>query len=88
MNERYGLRDKGLRRHLVAVKCLNFASAGTTPSTFIAEARLQTAPEWLRLYPARSVTDIALSVGFNDSAYFSRCFRNRFGTSPREWRGM
>ena len=64
-----------------------FASAGTTPSTYIAEARLQMAAEWLRLYPARSVTDIALSVGFNDSAYFSRCFRNRFGASPREWRG-
>ena len=63
-----------------------FAEIGSTPSTHINELRLERAAQWLRIYPARSVTDIAFAVGFNDSAYFSRCFRNRFGTSPRAWR--
>ena len=32
---------------------------------------------------ARSVTEIALRWGFNDSAHFSRAFKARFGVSPR-----
>jgi AraC-like DNA-binding protein len=36
---------------------------------------------------ARSITEIALRWGFNDSAHFSRAFRARFGLSPREARG-
>lgn len=32
---------------------------------------------------ARSVTEIALRWGFNDSAHFSRAFKARFGLSPR-----
>ena len=36
---------------------------------------------------ARSITEIALRWGFNDSAHFSRTFRARFGLSPRAVRG-
>jgi AraC-like DNA-binding protein len=32
---------------------------------------------------ARSITEIALRWGFNDSAHFSRAFKGRFGASPR-----
>jgi AraC-like DNA-binding protein len=32
---------------------------------------------------ARSITEIALRWGFNDSAHFSRVFRAQFGVSPR-----
>ncbi|MFM0060216.1 helix-turn-helix domain-containing protein [Paraburkholderia phytofirmans] len=32
------------------------------------------------------VSDIALRWGFNDMSHFSRAFRERFETSPREWR--
>ncbi|MGE5147179.1 MAG: helix-turn-helix domain-containing protein [Candidatus Eiseniibacteriota bacterium] len=35
----------------------------------------------------RSVTEIALRWGFNDSAHFSRAFKARFGISPRTVRG-
>jgi AraC-like DNA-binding protein len=63
-----------------------FASAGTTPSAYISEVRLERAAQWLRQRATRSITDIALSAGFSDSAYFSRCFRKRFGSSPRDWR--
>jgi AraC-like DNA-binding protein len=36
---------------------------------------------------ARSITEIALRWGFNDSAHFSRAFRARFGLPPRAVRG-
>jgi AraC-like DNA-binding protein len=33
-----------------------------------------------------SICEIAFSRGFNDSAHFSRSFKDRFGVSPREFR--
>ena len=35
---------------------------------------------------ARTVSEIAFSLGFNDAAHFSRAFRARFGCSPRDVR--
>ena len=44
-------------------------------------------PRFLRsLLQARSITDIAFDLGFNDSAYFTRCFRQQFGAPPSAWR--
>lgn len=63
-----------------------FAAMGTTPSAFILDRRLERAAERLAAEPQRSVTEIAFAHGFNDSAYFTRCFRQRFGAAPREWR--
>lgn len=63
-----------------------FAASGTTPSGFIQERRLRKAADRLRAEPGASITRIAFESGFNDSAYFSRCFRERFGASPRTWR--
>jgi AraC-like DNA-binding protein len=34
------------------------------------------------------VSDVALRWGFNDMSHFSRAFRERFETSPREWRNQ
>lgn len=63
-----------------------FAALGTTPVAHIAERRLTRAAEQLVSDPGRSVTDIAFDLGFNDSAYFSRCFRQRFGVAPSGYR--
>jgi len=63
-----------------------FAAMGTTPVGYIAERRLERAAELLRNSDAISVTDIAFDLGFNDSAYFSRCFRQRFGVTPSAYR--
>ncbi len=32
------------------------------------------------------ISEIAYQVGFNDPKYFSRCFKRKFGQSPREYR--
>ena len=34
----------------------------------------------------KNMTDIALELGFSDSAVFSRTFKNYYGVSPREYR--
>ena len=64
-----------------------FAAMGTTPSCYILDRRLQRAAELLTANPVASITGIAYDLGFNDSAYFARCFRQQFGTTPSAWRG-
>jgi len=64
----------------------HFATLGTTPRSYIQDRRLARAAERIRISPTESVTAIAYDLGFNDSAYFSRCFRRQFGMSPSEYR--
>ena len=65
-----------------------FESTGNSFTHYIRERRLQRT--WAALSnPAEaqhSIYEIAFRSGFNDSAYFSRVFRHRFGLSPRELR--
>jgi AraC-like DNA-binding protein len=63
-----------------------FAAMGTTPVGYIAQRRLQRAADMLVSSPAMSVTEIAFELGFNDSAYFARCFRQQFAMSASEYR--
>ena len=65
-----------------------FHGEGVSISDFILKQRLERCRMDL-LDPAcarRSITDIAYSWGFNSSNHFSRCFKQSFGTSPRELR--
>jgi AraC-like DNA-binding protein len=64
-----------------------FAARGTTPSVHIQERRLDRATEQLMSHPDVSITTVAFDLGFNDSAYFTRCFRQKYGVSPSAWRG-
>ncbi len=34
----------------------------------------------------KSITEIAMSIGFNSSQYFSRVFKNYVGVTPGEYR--
>jgi AraC-like DNA-binding protein len=59
-----------------------------SPSQYLWNRRLEACSRDL-LDPRRakaSVAEIAFGWGFNDAAHFSRTFRDRFSTSPREWR--
>lgn len=48
--------------------------------------RLKKADEMLRSEPDKSIFEIALSCGFNDSNYFSDKFKNAYGISPIKYR--
>lgn len=64
-----------------------FAEAGTTPSRYILDRRLDFAAARLRdVQRGGSITSIALDAGFSDSLSFSRAFRNKYGAAPREYR--
>ena len=73
------------KRHLYNA----FAEEEETLASYIQRLRLeacirelqQTAPA-----PARPITDIALSWGFNNLSHFSRVFREHTGKSPSEFR--
>lgn len=59
---------------------------GLTPTYFIMSQRLEKATELLSLNDSRTITDIAFDLGFNDPAFFARCFRRHFGVTPTQWR--
>jgi AraC-like DNA-binding protein len=56
---------------------------GKSPYGFLIDLRVAQASLLLRKGQV-SVTEAALSVGFNDLGRFGRAFRNRFGVTPRE----
>jgi AraC family transcriptional regulator, positive regulator of tynA and feaB len=71
-------------RHLYRLFSMN----GETVSDWIRERRIQQCSNDLG-DPGlcdRSITDIAFSWGFSDSAHFSRSFKKTFGISPRQFR--
>ena len=66
--------------------CDIFRSAtGTTVMTFLIEIRLAIAAHLIRTSD-RSIRNIAESVGYGDSAYFSRAFKKLYGISPEAMR--
>jgi len=63
-----------------------FRHVGQTPTSFIMTKRLERACAMLAAGDGRTITDIAFEVGYNDSAFFTRCFRRHYGASPSQWR--
>ena len=62
------------------------SSRGLTYGAVVDEVRFSVAAELLRETDAR-ITDISLSIGFDDPAHFARMFRRIASLSPREYRG-
>lgn len=58
---------------------------GQTIWAYIREKRIMEA-RWMLSQTELSITDIALSLGFDDVNYFSKVFRKERGISPREYR--
>jgi signal transduction histidine kinase/AraC-like DNA-binding protein/CheY-like chemotaxis protein len=69
-------------RHLT--RCFR-QEIGVTPTTYLHRYRLRQAKLLLRA-GRKSITEIAMEVGFSSSGYFSRVFRQEAGVSPREYR--
>jgi AraC-like DNA-binding protein len=63
-----------------------FKSLQASPSEYIRMRRLEQCRCALLAPAGMTVTEIALSHGFNDSSHFSSAFRKEFGMSPSEYR--
>lgn len=59
--------------------------AGTTPSKYLTDCRIQTAKQLL-LDTQLSVKDIAVAAGLPDPFHFSKVFKNSTGLSPAQFR--
>jgi AraC-like DNA-binding protein len=58
---------------------------GMTPIAYLNRYRVNQA-KGLLTNSAQSITEIAMAVGFSDSGYFSRVFRQKAGMSPEAYR--
>jgi AraC family L-rhamnose operon regulatory protein RhaS len=63
--------------------CRDLVNAG--PKEFLNQCRLERAAELLRTRTNLSITEIALTCGFNSSQYFATRFRQRFQASPGQF---
>jgi AraC-like DNA-binding protein len=59
---------------------------GISPWDYLTRVRMEHARTLLLAPESRSVTEIALRVGYTDPAYFSRTFRRYTGRSPQAFR--
>lgn len=57
---------------------------GLSPGEFIRNVRMKHSLQMLA-NNIGNISEIAYSVGFSDPKYFSRCFKNEFGMTPKEW---
>ena len=58
---------------------------GVTPVQYQTEYRLRIVDILLK-YENESISAVAHTVGFDDEAYFSRCYKNSRGISPRQYK--
>lgn len=61
------------------------ALVGLTPMEFIRETRLAHAAELID-NSDYNMTQITYMIGMSDSRYFSRCFKQKFGVTPTEYK--
>ncbi len=58
---------------------------GYSPVEFVREVRFERAAEYIR-NSQLTVSEISYQVGIEDPRYFSRCFKQKFGLTPSEYR--
>lgn len=61
------------------------AITGLAPNEFIRDLRLKKAAIFLK-ETGLGIAEISYKVGFSNPKYFSRCFRQQFGSSPKAFR--
>lgn len=59
-----------------------------TPVQLIRRRRLEAGAQLLRERSDATIGEVAYAVGFNSQSYFSRSFRDEFGTSPSRYRSQ
>jgi AraC-like DNA-binding protein len=61
---------------------------GVTPHQYLVRTRLAMAAELIATDESREITDVALTVGFEDLSNFVRTFRRASGITPTEFRRL
>jgi AraC-like DNA-binding protein len=59
---------------------------GVTPIAYLNRYRVRQAKALLKAGD-KSITEVAMAVGFSDSHYFARVFRREVGVSPSTYQG-
>lgn len=75
-------REVGMSRPVFFNKVKNLT--GVSPIEFLRDIRLQQAEKLMTT--DLTVSQIAFQVGFNDADYFGKCFKQKFGKTPSEYR--
>ncbi|HEX9656379.1 MAG TPA: two-component regulator propeller domain-containing protein [Bacteroidota bacterium] len=76
LSDELAMTPRQLHRKLTAL-------VNQSPNEFIRSFRLTRSRQMIE-QQAGSIADIAFRVGFGSPSYFSKCFREQFGTSPSE----
>ena len=63
------------------------AAAGVTPNELIKNIRLEAAAELL-LTTQQSVSEVSDRTGFGTPRYFTRCFKEKYGMLPKDFRSQ
>lgn len=59
---------------------------GMTPNEYILNTKLKRAAALLTLDPQQQIVEISDTLGFSSSSYFIRCFKEKFHSTPAEYR--
>jgi len=76
MGRQIGMSRSQLHRKIKAL-------TDKSPSVFLRTIRLQRAKQLL-LQQAGNATEIAFMIGFQNAAYFAKCFKDEFGLTPTD----
>ncbi|MDD3320342.1 MAG: two-component regulator propeller domain-containing protein [Paludibacter sp.] len=83
LNIDYLATELGLSRTVFFNKLKSLT--GYSPVEFVREVRFERAAEYIRSTHL-TVSEISYQVGIEDPRYFSRCFKQKFGLTPSEYR--
>lgn len=75
----------GVSRTLLFTRLKNIT--GQTPREFVLDIKLEHAASLLESNPELNITEIADRLGFSSLKYFRKCFKEKYGVTPSEYRG-
>lgn len=87
-SEKIDLRSLSEAAHISSKECERCfrKQIRMTPFEYIVEYRLERARALLQQYSADSITEIGQRCGFATTSYFGKCFKQKYGMSPKEYR--